>query len=435
VRVYWLFALTTALLVLLEGCARAVNPPSAPQPEPIAAIPGRYNACAVAPEQCQSVDSLLTQRTQTESGSEILLTGPLSSAMAVSRRSNNPVLRVQQAVTRGLRSAPSSAPAAPNAAPTRGPGEARELIDLEAHLAVEVSDSRGAARAVNALSVSAGGAVVNEAIEDNSSAVGAALSIRVPSERAHWLIAQIAALGELRSLKTQASDVSRKIADAETVLANLEAALARYQTLFEHAENAHEMTEIEKELERVRLAIERVKTDLEWTRDRVARSTVYVQLSPPREERVSQDAQLYPGLRLPFVLDLEPGGSRSGFVGAGISALITRTFNLDLDLLTRADASERDGVDLLLATAGVELYSNLLGAGRRRFLNPYLGFRFGYANVSSDDALLLGGSLGLELVRARFAVLDLQVRAHALIGTDGGTHVLLEPALALNLAY
>jgi len=103
--------------------------------------------------------------------------------------------------------------------------------------------------------------------------------------------------------------------------------------------------------------------------------------------------------------------------------------------LTHTHVAERDGVDLLLASAGVELYSNLLGAGRRRLLNPYLGFRFGYANLSSDDALLFGGSLGLEIVKSRFAILDLQTRVYALVGTEQGTHVLFEPALALNLAY
>lgn len=300
---------------------------------------------------------------------------------------------------------------------------------------LEVADSRGAGRAVRALTLQAGGDVVNETIEDSTSSVGVALSLRVPSERAEWLVAQISRLGTLRSSKLQANDVSRKVADAETVLANLQAALTRYQALFERAQSAQEMTGIEKELERVRLSMERVKTDLEWMKDRVIRSTVYVQLSVPQAERLEQSAQLHPGFRAPYLLDLEPGGASSGYFGGGLSALIARTFNLDLDLLTRTDAAERDGVDLLLASAGVELYSNRLGGGRRRLLNPYLGFRVGYANLSSDDALLLGGSLGLEIMRTSVVVLDLQARAYALVGAERGTHVLLQPALALNFAY
>jgi hypothetical protein len=195
------------------------------------------------------------------------------------------------------------------------------------------------------------------------------------------------------------------------------------------------MTEIEKELERVRLSIDRVNTDLEWMKDRVARSTVYVQLALPRDERAEKTAQLYPGLRLPYLIDLEPGGGKSGYFGGGFSALVARPFNLDLDLLTHTDASRRDGVDLLLASVGVELYSNLLGAGKRRYLNPYLGFRAGYANLSSDDALLLGGSLGVELLKTSLLLCEVQARAYAFVGGERGTHALLQPALALNFAY
>ncbi|HWA75764.1 MAG TPA: DUF4349 domain-containing protein [Polyangiaceae bacterium] len=364
---------------------------------------------------------------------EGLLDGPLSAAPAA-RKSSSPWRHAQRAVFRAL-DAPAPPPAAPSTTPTSGPGERRELIDLEARLALEVSEPRLAAQKVRALTVAACGEIVSETFEDNASANGSALSLRVPSDKAQSLIAQVSALGKLISLKTQSTEMSRRFGDADTVLQNLEAALTHYQDLLDRAQNAHEMTEIEKELERVRLSIDRVNTDLEWMKDRVARSTVYVQLALPRDERAEKTAQLYPGLRLPYLIDLEPGGGKSGYFGGGFSALVARPFNLDLDLLTHTDASRRDGVDLLLASVGVELYSNLLGAGKRRYLNPYLGFRAGYANLSSDDALLLGGSLGVELLKTSLLLCEVQARAYAFVGGERGTHALLQPALALNFAY
>ncbi len=195
------------------------------------------------------------------------------------------------------------------------------------------------------------------------------------------------------------------------------------------------MTAIERELERVRTAIDRVKTDLAWMRDRVARSTVYLQLTRTAADVVSDEAKLYPGLRLPFAVALRSDGTSSRYLGGGLSMFIVRPFNFDLDITTDLDGTERDGLDLLLATVGVELYSNLLGAGHRRFLNPYFGFRAGYANLFGDDAVALGGSLGLELFRSELMFVEVQTRAYALAGTARGTQALVEPAIALHLAY
>jgi hypothetical protein len=419
---------------LALGCGHGARAPRTPVPQEISALPARYDACIGSPESCKGNIELMSLRDMRQhSQAEALLTGPLAGAPA-SGKPPNPLRRAERALARAF-DKPTPPPSAPTPTLTAGPREQRPMIDLEAHLSLEVEDTRTAARAVRSLTTSAGGEVVNEAFEDGPSASGSALSLRVPSEKAQWLIGRISELGKLRALKTQANEVSRRVSDAQTVLDNQRAALARYQELLARAQNAHEMTEIEKELERVRLAIERVTTDLAWLNDRVERSTVYVQLALPRDERSEKTAQLYPGLRLPYVLDLEPGGGSSGYLGGGISALVARPFNFDLDLLTHTESSQRDGVDLLLVSVGVELYSDLLGGGKRRSFNPYLGFRAGYANLASDGALLLGGSVGLELLKTSLMICELQLRAYALVGGEHGTHALLQPALALNFAY
>lgn len=307
------------------------------------------------------------------------------------------------------------------------------MLDREAHLTVEVTQADEAAARVRAMVEALGGEVVSEVFEDQAMQAGAALTIRVPSEQTDRLLGQLKSLGVVRSFRSQVVEVSRKVADAEAVIKNMEAALARYRALLDQAENVTELANLENEILRLETALERVRTDLAWTVDRVRRSTIYLKLTLPREEPIEEVAKLFPGLRGTYVLDLEPDDGKTGYWGGGLSILVRRAFNVDLDLM-RGAQSERN-VDLLLATAGVELYSNLLGAGRRRHFNPYLGFRAGYANLASDSAAVLGGSLGLELVKTERWFVDLQARAYALIAADSGTHVLLQPALAFHFAY
>jgi hypothetical protein len=68
-------------------------------------------------------------------------------------------------------------------------------------------------------------------------------------------------------------------------------------------------------------------------------------------------------------------------------------------------------------------------------LNPYLGFRAGYARMLGDGALAIGGALGLELWKTESVIIDLQLRAYALIQVADSTHAALQPALGANFAY
>jgi hypothetical protein len=403
----------------------------APEPKPIQALPPRYSVCAFDPKGCGGSIEKLSASSSRGGGGEILLTGALAGAPTVGERSG--MKRLVHGARNLLKN--QRPPRAPTAVETGQPQRGRELIDLEAHLTIETKDLFNAAEKARRLTQSAGGQIVNETYEDNESQAGHTQSIRVPSDRAAWLIEALCRLGEVRSRRTEATDLGRKMADAGAVLENLEVALLRYQELAKKAASVAELTALEQELERVRTSLDRVKADLAWMSDRVARSTVYLQLARPVEERVSNEAKLYPGLRAPFVVTLDPDGRSTRYLGGGLSVLLHRTFNFDLDLLTNLDGTRRKGIDLLVATLGVELYSNLLGAGRRRFLNPYFGFRGGYASFFGDDAVALGGSLGVELFRTEAAFVALEGRAYAVVATDQGSVALFQPAATLHVAY
>jgi hypothetical protein len=413
------------------ACSAGAQQRTLPAQSPIPDVPPGYDVCLAEPGLCRQ-GSATAQLSQRESGgkTQILLSGPLSGAPVVSRRSEGLVPQVRGAVA----PTPVRAPAAPTAIASQAERQ-RPFVDLEAGLTIETPDTVGAAARARALTERAGGQVLHENFLDTESQAGNTLSIRVPAERAHALIDELKKLGRVSAFETKSADLSRRWVDASSLLRSLEAARLRYEALLQAATDVSEMTALEKELERVRTAIDRVQTDLEWMRDRVERSVIYLRIAQPAQDRVRREAKLYPGLRLPFAFDAPARGAGASYFGGGLSVLIVRPLNFDLDLMTNAAADERSGIDLLTTTLGVELYSNLLGAGRRKFFNPYFGFRAGYANLNGDDAVALGGSLGLELFKTDFLFVEVQTRLYALLSTDQGTHVLFQPAVAVNFAY
>ncbi len=112
----------------------------------------------------------------------------------------------------------------------------------------------------------------------------------------------------------------------------------------------------------------------------------------------------------------------------------SRAISLDLDVFKRPGSDQR-GPDAVLASIGGEIYSDLLGGGERRYLNPYLGWRAGYARLDSDNQALIGATLGLELYKNRWFGLDAEARNYLAFGGARGAHYLLSPALAARVAF
>jgi hypothetical protein len=138
-------------------------------------------------------------------------------------------------------------------------------------------------------------------------------------------------------------------------------------------------------------------------------------------------------LRLPVLVDFGKKTTDTYF-GAGFALRFSRSVSLDLDVLERPDSGQR-GPDAVLASVGGELYSDLLGGGQRRFLNPYLGWRAGYAHFDSDNQALLGATLGLELYKSRWFGVDLDARSYLAFGGSRGAHYLLTPAFSARVAF
>ncbi|HWP04409.1 MAG TPA: DUF4349 domain-containing protein [Polyangiaceae bacterium] len=448
------------LFVLLSACAsRAVMlaTPSAPAPIPVAA-PSPYTAdrtraegledlCKIDPEACPSLDmardasrtvgyALSQSDSKLSDGPQILLTGPLSSATAVRKVRGYGYAAEEE--DGGGGGAPVPPP--PDPIPVKAAQAATvEQLDIEVRVQLEVSDMANARHSLLALLEASGGQIMNEVLENSAGQRGASFSLRVPSKDVKPFLAKLGQVGKVLSSKLETREVSRALGDAAVVLRNLEQALTRYEQLLAKAANVAEATALETELMRVRSALDRVKSDIAWQKGRVARSTVYLTLSlaAPEAETVPL-AKFYPGVRAALLIDVpatSTGIGKKTFGGGGISLQFTRAFDLDLDLLNDLTEARGTSVDFYALTLGTALYSDYLGAGKRRALNPYFGFRTGYAHAPHQSLFPLGGVLGLELLKSEYLLFSLEARAYALIGRKQGPDFALEPALGLNVAY
>jgi hypothetical protein len=82
---------------------------------------------------------------------------------------------------------------------------------------------------------------------------------------------------------------------------------------------------------------------------------------------------------------------------------------------------------------GGEVFSEFMGNGRRRFLNPYLGWRLGYARFERRNEFAFACAFGVELVKTRPLTVDLAARLYGLLGKS--SHMAVAPALSVNVAF
>ena len=364
----------------------------------------------------------------------VVFSGPLANAPAV--RSSGYGYQAEEAAG----AAPSSTP--PEPIPVQPARAARgEQFDIEAKVQIEVLDIDAARGQLMKLTEAFDGQVMNEALEDGTHRRGAALSLRIPSAGVRRFVARLPEVGKVRSSSIEANEVSRALSDAAVVQSNLEHAIARYEELLAKAANVTEATQLEAELTRVRTDLARVRSDLEWSRDRVARSTVYVTLTPtPAANSAALDpvARFYPGVRAVLLIDVPPSsfsGSATIYAGGGLSFQWGRAFDIDLDFLHDLSSAPSKAIDFYALTVGTAFYSDYFGGGQRRTLNPYIGFRTGYAHAPGQSLFPLGGTVGVDLYKSERVLLGVEARAYALIGREHGPDFALEPALGLNFAY
>jgi hypothetical protein len=250
----------------------------------------------------------------------------------------------------------------------------------------------------------------------------------------------IGALGRVRSREVKARDVGKEYHDATILLESLRATLRRYQEILAKANDVKDMLQIEGELNRIRQQIEQVEGNLRWMQDRTARATIHVDLQPIPSTvvevppQVEPNAKFYPGLRATHMVDLRGERGNDSLAGGGLSLQFSRGFSCDVDFMDKL-GDGRGNVDAFLVTLGGDIYSDLLGGGHRRTFNPYLGLRIGYGRVQGSDDVVLGGVIGLEIVKTKRFILDAQFRGLGMFGKNESPHVGLQSSIGANVAF
>jgi hypothetical protein len=293
-----------------------------------------------------------------------------------------------------------------------------EKLVIEAWIGMQTEDVGKAAAAIRVRVEADGGRVVSENLMGALQAASSgAMELRVPPGKSTEFLAWLGSLGLIESRRILASDVSKQLFDQELALTNLGLTMARLQKLAERDVPMAQLIEIEKEMTRVRGDIERIKGEQRWLLDRVAFATISITLSREGGPVVfAPNARLHPGPRLSALWLLDPGDRQRSRVGGGVTLHIQRFLTFDLDVFPSQDDDSRT----VIATIGSGLYSGFVGGGRRRWLNPYLGFRAGYGYLSAEHALVVAGEVGLELFKHKYLLVEVAGRTLAFIHDGTG---------------
>jgi hypothetical protein len=326
--------------------------------------------------------------------------------------------------------APAPAPQAPQAPPQLANGGddlsadakailAKEQRVIEGWLEIKVERVAETAAAIRAQVESSGGRVMDEQIGGDATSRYGRVQVKIPPGTVDTFLAWIEKLGELHGKRIQSTDVSRQLFDQVIALENLQRTLDRLRALLDRQGlTMQEILAIEQEMTRLRGEIERIKGEKRFLEHRVALATITIEIRQ-REDVVflGEDAEpkLYPGPRLSMLYLLDADGRTRMRLGGGAAVHLYSRLNLELDVFTDPDDTGKNAV---LATMGGDIYSDFLGRGRRRFLNPYLGLRAGFGYLDRPT-FAFGAGAGVELYKNEYVMVDLNVRAIGLAGEGG----------------
>jgi hypothetical protein len=297
-----------------------------------------------------------------------------------------------------------------------------EALVIEGTLGVEVGEINDIVPSLRATVESLGGRVVSEEVSGAEQSWSAQLKLRLPPDKVETVVGFLAGRGDITTKRINATDVSKQLFDQELAIKNLRTTLDRLTVLMgSPGLQVQQILEIEKEMTRIRGQIDQLEGDQRFLKDRVAYATLDVSISR-RDGALVFDkptAKFYPGVRGTALILFDPGQRDRARFGAGIVMhSLLRNFSLEVDVFQKKhDEEGMNTATSVIATLGGATYSDFLGGGKRRTLNPFLGLRTGYAYLDSHR-FTVQAEAGVELFKAKYVVIDANVRATTLFGKD-----------------
>ncbi|EMA22920.1 DUF4349 domain-containing protein [Haloarcula amylolytica] len=159
-------------------------------------------------------------------------------------------------------------------------------------MVVEVENYSTTADAIAAWARTSGGYVSDSNRElhrdDGETWYTGYIVVRVPSEEYEPTQSMVSEQGTVRSEETTTKDVTDKLVDLEARLTNLRERRDRLRTFYERANSTEELLRIEEELSSVQNDIERLEAQKRSLEQRVAYSTLRVEIHEPAPEPSAQ---------------------------------------------------------------------------------------------------------------------------------------------------
>jgi hypothetical protein len=184
--------------------------------------------------------------------------------------------------------------AAGRTAPARPAGEAgyesapppkwsaSPMLIRTASLRLRVDDVLEAQAQVVRIARDANGYVAASTLSTEAGPTYAEITIRIPNAGMDSVMDRIASLGKLLSKQSSSQEVTEEFVDLTSRRRNLEREEVRLLELLERAGKVTDLLEVEQTLARVRGEIETIAGRLRYLENRVALSTVQVQLEGPQ---------------------------------------------------------------------------------------------------------------------------------------------------------
>jgi hypothetical protein len=254
------------------------------------------------------------------------------------------------------------------------------------------------------------GKITYQSINGHSNYRQATLDIRVSPQALNGLVEWLNQRGQVTHQELRHIEVSRQLLSHEIKVKNAQKALDRLSIFMKRDSlEVSDVLKVEQEMTRLRTIIEETTRVRTLLKSRVDQSTLKVILYERANPTINNPrAHFYIAGRPTLFLD-----AQTLDLGWGLSIYNPNkpaTFHLDFDHIP--DAS------FTMIKFGSGVYSEFFGNGKRRFLNPHIGFEMGYA-YQDQSQFVFGGSVGVELLRSDYFLIDARGEALALLGDDG----------------
>ena len=171
--------------------------------------------------------------------------------------------------------------------------QANRAIIKTGHIRLEVENFSTARQNITSATRRLGGYVgaSSESTRgENGNRTAGRLVLRVPSRNFSALYDRSQATGTVVSTNTNTSDVTEQVVDLEARLENLRAQRQRLRNLYENASDTEAVLKVQERLSSTQSEIERLEARLQSLENRIALSTITVELAEPADDPIATGA-------------------------------------------------------------------------------------------------------------------------------------------------